>query len=76
MSVAALITRLVAQVSGELVDELAHLHSTLDRLIVREEELRGPAQVELAGEAALQHTGCALERRERLAPAAAPSRGR
>ena len=76
MSVAALIFGVVAQVSGELVDQLGHAHATLDRVIVRERELRGPAQVELPGDPALEHAAPRARAPPASAPAAAPSRAR
>ena len=42
MSLAAGILRL-PQVSSELVDQMGQAHASLDRVIVREGELRGPA---------------------------------
>src|SRR4029077_18308037 len=65
ISVAALILGGVGRVGRELVDELVHPHPTLDRMIVREQELRSPAQMEVARDAALQDAACACERRQR-----------
>src|SRR5262249_29165484 len=72
MSPAVFITHVVARIGNrlrsELVDQSAHAHATLDRLIVREREQRGPAQVQLLRNARLQDTLRPLERRERAFP--------
>ncbi len=56
---------IVVSVRGrrELVDEVRHANAVLDRAIVDELELRGPAQLELAVDRRLQDAGRALERR-------------
>src|SRR6188472_3828866 len=49
----------------ELVDEVRHANAVLDRAIVDELEVRGPAQLELAVDPRLEHAGRAVERLER-----------
>src|SRR5262249_17441464 len=65
ISIAALILRVVARFGGELVDQLVHAHPPLDRVIVRERELRSPAEMKLARDAALQDASRPRERGER-----------
>ena len=49
----------------QVVDQLRHPDAVLDRLIVFEQQLRRPAQMELAVHARLQDPGGALERGQR-----------